>query len=203
MRALVIVMALALAALAPRLANAQPERPWQLGVTGGFRAGGGDMVGEAQVFAGYTHYFAAEPKSALFLAPGLALGWGSVGFGDPRGVDGELSASRFTVGPALRGGIAWSDHSWPLLYTWVGAAAVRIEAPSISSELAESGGAYATQVSLGLAAPLIQAEAAESEDAYEMLLMILLPNTLELTFEEVRGADQVGRRVGLSFGYSL
>jgi hypothetical protein len=202
-RIAIAAVALVTAATAAAPAAAEPTRPWQLGVTGGFRAGGGDVVLEARGFAGYTHYFAASGSRALFVAPGATLGLGSVGFDDPRGVDGRLDARRLSIGPALRGGIAGGGR-WPGAYAYLEAALLRIDAASDSPTLLEAGGAGGAQLSLGVAAPVIQYRVFLDDDADEIdLLLALAPNTLEITFEELRSGGASTRRIGLAFGYSL
>jgi hypothetical protein len=197
-----VALVAAATATAPAAA-AEPARPWQLGVTGGFRAGGGDVVLEARGFAGYTHYFAASGSRALFVAPGATLGLGSVGFDDPRGVDGRLDARRLGIGPALRGGIAGGGR-WPGAYAYLEAALLRIDAGTDSPTLVEAGGAGGVQLTLGVAAPEIQYRAFLDRDADEIdLLLALAPNTLEITFEELRSGGISTRRIGLALGYSL
>lgn len=199
--AAVVAAALALTA-GP--AAAAPTRPWQLGVTGGFRAGGGATVGEVRAFAGYTRYLAASPGHALFVAPGLVLATGGVGFDDPRGVDGHVTADRSSYGLALRAGAAWGPDTWPRVYGYLGAALVHIDARTDSTHLAEAGGATGLQLTLGIAAPAIQQKAfagQSDEDELVALLSLLLPNTAELTLEEVPGGGAT--RVGLAVGYSL
>lgn len=203
-----IAAALVLVALAPGRASAEPSQPLQLGVTGGFRAGGGAEVSEARLFAGYTFYFAATRRRALFLAPGLSLASGSVGFDDPRGVDGRLSASRTSYGPELRAGLAIGPDRWPGAYLYLGAALVHIDAGTDSRELAEAGGAPGAQLTLGVAAPVIQMDAfdgSDDDDGDDELgaLAFFLPNTFEITLEQVRGDDGLRLRAGLALGYSL
>lgn len=199
------VMALALAGNAGQAA-AQPDRPFQLDLTGAFRGGSNGTVGEARLFAGYAHHFPSGPRRSLFLAAGFEGTLGKVYFDDLRGVDGRLSARRRTYGPALRAGFAWSASSWPKLYTFASAAAIVADTRTDSRMLVESGRAAGGRLAIGLAAPGSFEAALEHDrgnEVYLGLLMLVAPNTIEVSYEELHAGGDAVRRVGIGFGYAL
>jgi hypothetical protein len=205
-----IIAALAIAGTA-RTAHAQPSRPFQLELTGGFRAGSGNgVVGEGRLFAGYAHHLARTDRRSLFFAVGPEATAGSISFDDPRGIDGEISAQRRTYGPSVRAGWAWSKHSWPQIYTFAGATAVIADTRTDSLMLVDAGRAYGSRFALGVALPGSYAAIVEKGDDADCnsncgfaVLFALAPNTLEITMEQLHAGGESVRRWGLGLGWSL
>ena len=143
-----------------------------------------------------------------FVALGAVGGVGAASIADARAVDGHVSAWRNFIGAELRLGDAWvEEQAKRPVDLYLALAGMRIFSSQISQRLPEAGGAFGLRVAAGLAIPRSwpatdQVFAPGSCDGGTCgigLLLLLLPNTLELGYERAASAN----RAGLVIGYTL
>lgn len=206
-----VAAALALA-LAAAPASADALRPVQVELTGGARWGDGSSIVDASLYAGGAFELARTgERTQLFAGGGLRAGFGEVSVDDVRGLGGEVSRDRVAFGPELRAGWAGGE-GWTDVYLYAAVAALAVnpgrEGPR---EDGDERWALGGRAALGLAIP--GSYAMWIDDANEgpcdgggcslLILMVLLPNTFEITAEHSRVADGPRWRYGLALGYAF
>lgn len=205
-------VAVAALAAAPSPLSADELRPVQVDLTAGGRWGDDSSVVDARLYAGGAFELAkTSDRAQLFAGAGLHLSGGEVSVDDERGLDGRVSRSRFAVGPELRAGWA-TGEGWTDVYLYAAAAALAI-APGREGPREDGDEAWALggRAALGVAVPGSYAMWLDDMDDGScdggtcslLVLMLLAPNTLEVTAEHSRAADGPRWRYGVSVGYAF
>jgi hypothetical protein len=178
---------------------------------GGLHWGGRGSTADVRAFAGYVLSQDAQGDEArLFVGVGPAGAIGGATVRDPRGIDDTVHTWRYWVGPELRLGMAWVDEKPSrALDLYVALAPLRIQASTLSDRLPEAGGAFGMRAALGLAAP----RSWPMTDAFLPskyhscdgglcgigLVFLLVPNTLEASYERSASANRGGLVLGYTF----
>lgn len=203
-------MALAACAVCCLGSPARAERlvPWRV------MAGLGAHFGRESTLdvRGFAGGVVSEDRSGTgfrrFVALGAVGGFGSASIDDPRGVDGKVSAWRNFVGAELRLGDAWVDEkSTRSVDFYLALTGARVFASRLSQRLPEAGGAFGGRVAVGAAIPrswhvtdhVFAPKSCDGGICGIGLLLLLVPNTLELDYERAASAN----RAGLVIGYTL
>lgn len=187
-------------------------RAVQIDAALGIRGGDGSVVGDVRVYLGGATSLARTSRLAQFFAgAGLHASYGSVTVDDERGLGGRSSRERITFGPELRLGWAWGP-GWPDAYLYA-AVAPLVANPGREgpAEVGDDGWAFGGRGAIGFAWPGSFATLAEGDSSHGnqphadalMMLLLLAPNTLEITAEHSRAADGPRWRYGVGFGYAF
>jgi hypothetical protein len=131
-----------------------------------------------------------------------------VTFDDPRGIDGRLSTWRWWVGPELRVGTALvEDGVHRPVDFYLALAPIRIQASTLSDRLPEAGGAFGLRAAVGIAVPrswhvvdrVFGAKSCDGGSCGLGLLLLVAPNTIEVSYERAASANRGGAILGYTF----
>lgn len=144
-----------------------------------------------------------------FFGAGLAMSAGTAYVDDPRGLDGSASTGRFSFGAEFR--VGWAGEAGTMNhYAYLAVAPMYAVAEKPYGDLPEFGGAFGVRSALGLGwpgkwRPIFSDKGSggcsdSSDCALENFFLLLLPNHVELTYENVAGTSH---RVGGALGYAF
>lgn len=163
---------------------------------------------DVRAHAGYVYSADGTGEQRFFLGFGGTAAYGALGVKDPRGIDGVVGASRWFVGPEFRLGTSWIDKE-PHRATdvYLAFAPLYVHASGPSDRVPERDGAFGTRAALGLAVvrsypTLDLIEEPKSCDGGLCgiaLFLLLLPNTIEASWESAAGSHRGGVVVGYTF----
>ena len=191
--------------------SAEDLRPVQADIALDGKLGSESNSFEWSGFLGHArtlHTFSGRWK--LYGAAGAHAGWGAVDQDDRRAVDGKVRIDRYSLGGEARVGLYYGER-WPKFYTYVGGGPTYYLAAPTSDRLAEAGGSGGYRGTFGVAWPgswkaIMDGVSSGSCDGGScglILLAYLIPNKIQISYEQIAGADENAQRLGGGFGWSF
>jgi hypothetical protein len=170
---------------------------------------GGESTIDLRAHAGFLYSEDGEgPGFRRFVGLGVTGATGRASFADPRGIDERVTTWRWWIGPELRVGAGWlEDLPHRSADVYLGLAPIRIQASTLSDRLPEAGGAFGARVALGAAVPrswhvtdlVFKPQSCDGGTCALGFLLLLAPNTLELSYERAARANRGGLVMGYTF----
>lgn len=214
-RGIAIAACIVVTVTATRAHADEPEamRRVLVDVAAGARGGAG-LAADVRAFAGVVVLRGTLGSRNGFASIGMHGATGIVTVKDRRALDGSIAPARTAWGPEARIGLGRMDDGLDA-YAWVGGGPIWVHADDISDQLPERGRHVGIRAAIGLAWPgsfraAFDDDRDDGDDrcdfgsssglcAFPIILRLLAPNTFEVTWEHVAGADRVGVGTGYAF----